>query len=200
VNGVFELFSGRANAFEERDITALQRLSDMIQTAIQHSEASERAGQELAASGDDVLAEECEDVAPQSHVQSTEEILESTSGEQVERATPVADETVAQPKVRPAAPILQNEVPVVGANEPPAVSEEPLAAGLGQIKLCESCGFPISESRTLCLDCESHQVGGGEGDAISQYPNERSWIASNKYLIGIVLMVVATAIVLLYFR
>ena len=49
VNGVFELFSGRAYAFEERDITALQRLAEMIQTALEHADAAQRAEQEIAA-------------------------------------------------------------------------------------------------------------------------------------------------------
>src|SRR5437899_11359616 len=43
VNGVFELFSGRAYAFGERDIIALERLAEMIQTALEHAEAARRA-------------------------------------------------------------------------------------------------------------------------------------------------------------
>jgi len=34
VLGVFELFSGKAKAFGERDLTALQRLGEMVQTAV----------------------------------------------------------------------------------------------------------------------------------------------------------------------
>jgi len=34
VLGVFELFSGKAQAFGERDLTALQRLGEMVQTAV----------------------------------------------------------------------------------------------------------------------------------------------------------------------
>ena len=34
VLGVFELFSGKAKAFGERDLTALQRLSEMVETAV----------------------------------------------------------------------------------------------------------------------------------------------------------------------
>src|SRR5713101_1359469 len=46
-NGVFELLSGRAYAFEERDITALERLGEMIQTAVEHAEAAKRAQKEI---------------------------------------------------------------------------------------------------------------------------------------------------------
>jgi hypothetical protein len=41
VLGVFELFSGKAHAFEPRDISALQRLSEMVETAVKHAVAAE---------------------------------------------------------------------------------------------------------------------------------------------------------------
>src|SRR5882724_532859 len=45
VYGVFELLAGRPRAFEERDYIALQRLSEMIQTALEHAETARRAEQ-----------------------------------------------------------------------------------------------------------------------------------------------------------
>jgi hypothetical protein len=41
VLGVFELFSGKANAFGERDLSALQRLSEMVETAVKLARAAE---------------------------------------------------------------------------------------------------------------------------------------------------------------
>src|SRR5271169_6094673 len=41
VLGVFELFSGKAHAFEERDLSALQRLSEMVETAVKHAVATQ---------------------------------------------------------------------------------------------------------------------------------------------------------------
>src|SRR5579859_8178752 len=40
VLGVFELFSGRANAFGERDVSAVQRLSEMVETAVRLAQAT----------------------------------------------------------------------------------------------------------------------------------------------------------------
>src|SRR6185369_3797728 len=40
VNGVFELLSDRPAAFEERDISALERLGEMVQTALEHATAA----------------------------------------------------------------------------------------------------------------------------------------------------------------
>src|ERR1700690_4424145 len=47
VYGVFELLSGKPRAFEERDLVALQRLAEMIETAVEHAEAARRAEKEL---------------------------------------------------------------------------------------------------------------------------------------------------------
>jgi hypothetical protein len=41
VLGVFELFSGKVNAFGERDLSALQRLSEMVETAVKLARAAE---------------------------------------------------------------------------------------------------------------------------------------------------------------
>src|SRR5260370_36828592 len=49
VLGVFELFSGRPKAFDERDLSALQRLGEMVETAVQHARAASLAvGTEVA--------------------------------------------------------------------------------------------------------------------------------------------------------
>src|SRR2546425_2783158 len=59
-NGVFELLSGRAYAFEERDITALERLGEMIQTALEHAEAVSRTQKEIAAKKETVTSDSAE--------------------------------------------------------------------------------------------------------------------------------------------
>ena len=56
VNGVFELFSGRPYAFEERDVVALERMAGLIQTAVEHADAAKRAEKEIA--GETIVAEE----------------------------------------------------------------------------------------------------------------------------------------------
>jgi len=72
VLGVFELFSGRVNAFGERDLSALQRLSEMVETAVRLARAAESIPQiatdapAVAASGDELDEEilEVETEAP----------------------------------------------------------------------------------------------------------------------------------------
>jgi len=47
VLGVFELFSGQANAFGERDLSALRRLSEMVETAVRLAQAAETLPDQL---------------------------------------------------------------------------------------------------------------------------------------------------------
>src|SRR5258708_30880368 len=47
VLGVFELFSGKTNAFEERDLSALQRLGDMVETAVKLAHAAQNLPPEV---------------------------------------------------------------------------------------------------------------------------------------------------------
>src|ERR1700686_5801651 len=51
VVGVFELFSGKVNAFGERDLSAVQRLSEMVETAVRLAEATENLPEGLRTSG-----------------------------------------------------------------------------------------------------------------------------------------------------
>jgi hypothetical protein len=49
VLGVFELFSGKANAFGERDLSAVQRLSEMVETAVKVALAAQMLPQQPVA-------------------------------------------------------------------------------------------------------------------------------------------------------
>jgi GAF domain-containing protein len=49
VLGVFELFSGEVNAFGERDLSAVQRLSAMVEAAVRLAEAAENLPEQLRA-------------------------------------------------------------------------------------------------------------------------------------------------------
>ncbi|HET6176474.1 MAG TPA: GAF domain-containing protein [Candidatus Sulfotelmatobacter sp.] len=51
VLGVFELFSGKVNAFCERDLSTLQRLSEMVETAVKLARAAETVTGTIVAEG-----------------------------------------------------------------------------------------------------------------------------------------------------
>lgn len=48
VVGVFELLAGSANVFEERDVTALERLGEMVETALEHAAAAKQTSEDLS--------------------------------------------------------------------------------------------------------------------------------------------------------
>jgi hypothetical protein len=51
VLGVFELFSGKVNAFGERDLTALKRLSELVETAVKLARVTEQLPEQLLGEG-----------------------------------------------------------------------------------------------------------------------------------------------------
>ena len=65
VLGVFELFSGRVNAFGERDLSAVQRLSEMVETAVRLAEAAEQLPERLKDLGEIVVSPVQQAGAPQ---------------------------------------------------------------------------------------------------------------------------------------
>ncbi len=68
----------------------------------------------------------------------------------------------------------------------------------GNLRRCETCGFPVSEGRRLCLDCEAASPDAiASVDSAPEFfggldePNP-SWVRSHLYLIGAGLITVAT--------
>ena len=127
VLGVFELFSGKANAFGERDLSAVQRLTEMVQTAVRLAKAAEAllptlstvqtppaadvagmtqaAGVEAAAGveedilSDDILEveTEVEAIGAPVKVQEPAPVLEPIAAEPVLAASFVAEPVAAEP-------------------------------------------------------------------------------------------------------
>jgi putative methionine-R-sulfoxide reductase with GAF domain len=100
------------------------------------------------------------------------------------------------------APESQSESqPCEGAE--PLDRESPATQVIDAVGICQACGFPISEGRTFCLDCEEsshHQQSDSAAPAfLSQLAREesQSWFESHFYILGTLLMVLLTVVVLL---
>jgi putative methionine-R-sulfoxide reductase with GAF domain len=147
IRGLFELFSDHAYAFEERDLVALERMAELTLTALD-------------------LAEQRRKSAPAPRLDppkfDPEKTAESTmaNGAPPASATPLNDPLgipdrpeSTEPTVFPAEP-----PPVTSLSaEPPAIEPVPaltVPEAMLRVQKCASCGFPVSEGRTLCLDCE----------------------------------------------
>jgi len=144
VLGVFELFSGKANAFGERDLSALQRLSEMVETAVKLARAAESVPQRLKAdvvsvaerADEEIL--DPENVAPQSFApetlasQAAEFLSDEDLDAEIVDAAPSVEVVELRAlevtnKVAPeAAPITSSKsVPEVSAASAPQITPKP---------------------------------------------------------------------------
>ena len=184
VLGVFELFSGKPHAFKERDISALQRLSEMVETAVKHAvaaqtvhavEAPARAEPQPPADGMVVETARVESPAVVAH--------EDFAPPPPVIALPPKDIQTPEPvKLEPIQPELETKP------EPAAISKKPLfwsaamqtpsgaAASesaksiavpsvLRNLQKCQACGFPVSQGRKFCVECEEKQWSGQRAPA-----------------------------------
>jgi putative methionine-R-sulfoxide reductase with GAF domain len=208
VIGVFELLADRANAFEERDVTALERLAEMVQTGIEHADAAKRAVQEIAAKSEQVVEQQkaVEPAIAPAEVASTEPILIEPILPEATAADPIPTE-----KEKAAAAVSVAPVPTTKPEGAPASMAEQVEVirpqVLDKIGKCEACGFPVSEGRTLCLDCEAARLSGESPAPLAggQPPaflakfetrKEQGWLGSHIYTIGTVLIVILTVVLL----
>ncbi len=179
VIGVFELLADRANAFEQRDVTALERLAVMVQTGLEHADAAKRALLEIAAKSD-------------------------TAEAQQKASTPAPT-----PKEEKGASAAVASVPATEPRNTAAFKPDQPARPqeLDKIGKCEACGFPVSEGRTLCLDCEAARLSGDSPAPLAstqapaflskfETPKKQGWLGAHIYTIGTVLIVVLTIVLL----
>ena len=211
VLGVFELFSAKPHAFGERDLSALQRLSEMVETAVKYAvaaHAAPAAPEQPAVREEQSLADEIKlevetvtspaipaapdllsaptDTAkalPQPEVQKIEDV--KTEPLQTELETPELEKTAPQEATQEAALSTTDVLPAppssglatapgpapkkqsfwsaaTQAPLPPAPAAEstPVPAILRNLQKCQACGFPVSQGRTFCVECEDKQWRG----------------------------------------
>ena len=144
VLGVFELFSGKVNAFGDRDLSALQRLSEMVETAVKLARAAERFAvkidvpvAESAASDDDILGEEILDVQESVQESAREPVLEAATPGFTEPLKPASSTAAAPeeeenllPALEQLSPALESKPPSENAKAPalPAIAATPKVA------------------------------------------------------------------------
>lgn len=199
VYGVFELLSGRPRAFEERDFVALNRLAEMIQTAVEHAEAAKRAETDLGQPAVTMAvstATPLPEIAPAPAPEAPVEIPAKISGK-LEPAVV----TVEVPETIAASPSIE-DIPELAAISPEAEPTSTIA--FGNLRRCETCGFPVSEGRRLCLDCEAATPGAvASVDSAPEFfgelgESQTSWVRSHAYLIATGLIAAATIALLLW--
>jgi uncharacterized Zn finger protein (UPF0148 family) len=186
VLGIFELLSGKPRAFDERDLSALLRLSEMVEAAVKHALPAQ-----IAPSLHDVAVAESQPLEAERVVeeeintpQPEPVVLEPLAPEplvtQPLTASAVSSEpapALAPPAVPPqeTPPAKEIAEPAAGkkplfwsaalraqGSEPPKQNAESSAVPpvLRNFQKCQACGFPVSQGRTFCVECEEKQWRG----------------------------------------
>ncbi len=222
VRGLFELFSDHAYAFEERDLIALERMAELTRTALDLAEKTTIVMPPRPAEGDTATA-----VAPKPAVEppqasdnskqaisanSEPAAVQSSAANEVPFPPAGSASTTTERKALIANPFAEN--PVATAL-PVSVAPQvfPVPEAMQRIQKCSSCGFPVSEGRTLCVDCEekkrrhpgpeelmpaefvpSFGVTGAEG------PVKESWLANHVNLLAILVVILSILVAVVVFR
>jgi putative methionine-R-sulfoxide reductase with GAF domain len=211
VRGLFELFSDHAYAFEERDLIALERMADLTRTALDLSEKREISVVVSPGAGTPQPAEPAAAAAPNPSLVETLLAASSSFPEpapsQQEQEVPIAPAPIAPE-------ISESTLPHLTIEEPPAEPEftpAPVPEAMLRVQKCASCGFPVSEGRSLCVDCERkqpHQSGSTEimpaeyvpAFLTSQKPVDESWLANHVNLLAVAVLILSIVVAVVVFR
>jgi putative methionine-R-sulfoxide reductase with GAF domain len=196
VYGVFELIADRPRAFEERDLVALERLAEMIQTAVEHAEAAKRV--------DKLGGQAALHTVPTDTLKAA--AMSSGGNSELRPKKPAPEpKNEAEVTARPGpdfekAPALTDLAELL---EQTSRSASTTPIEYGNLRTCEACGFPVSEGRKLCLDCEAANPDANPATEAPEFFSElsdtnASWLRSHLYLIATLLVVAATIAVLVW--
>lgn len=187
VRGLFELFSDHPYAFEERDLIALERMADLTLTALDLAEQRQNFGpasapeREPGKPVDPPAAGSAQAVAAiRIDNSTTPEFVEPTVLP-VESPALLAEPPVvrAEPQSFPGQPAVPPAEPSVDLTPEPVLKPVPASVpeAMLRVQKCASCGFPVSEGRTLCLDCEKKDT---EKTAFEKKQREQQQIEQQK--------------------
>jgi GAF domain len=165
VLGVFELFSGQANAFGDRDVAALERLAEMVETAAGFARPTHLpdppVGAEPQASEPSIPAQTIPDLHNAESAVNSVEPLPADPPPTADLAETVPAPAPASKPLLWSATTAENDAADSDLAEkddgpPPELilDEAALPLALQGLRKCETCGFPVSEGRRLCLDCD----------------------------------------------
>jgi putative methionine-R-sulfoxide reductase with GAF domain/uncharacterized Zn finger protein (UPF0148 family) len=155
VRGLFELFSDHPYAFEERDLVALERMAGLTLTALDLAEQRQTSAPTRR--------------APETPVEPLNErpVPERPAAGTATAAIPLSmaghaprdipGNISANPELAAASVVPSEPAAVSSSSEAAsetAAAPAPLPEAMLRVQKCAACGFPVSEGRTFCLDCE----------------------------------------------
>ncbi len=236
VRGLFELFSDHAYAFEERDLIALERMADLTLTALDLAEQRDGAVP-LAPLVKQPRAKHAERTAaalasPVVTAPNAPQPPPKVSAASIPSATAEARSVSASAEL---ARFHTWQLPAESV-PPPALETNPgaeiaesdsLPDSMLRVQKCASCGFPVSEGRSLCLDCETkkdEKIGRAQGrsEPVSPQPAEsaratateealppflanatpvkESWLSDHVNLLVVIVLILGVLVAIVLFR
>jgi len=204
VRGLFELFSDHAYAFEERDLVALERMAGLSLTALDLAE-KRRVPPVAPPFASAPIADSVPPAAPAIEAPPTESALATPSAV----APQAANEPVLAPAQEPLGPALVHSA--LQQVPPVTPAPAPVPEAMRRVQKCSSCGFPVSEGRALCLDCENKQdrrpesPHSGPAEFVPAFladspPPDQSWLANHVNLLAVLVLVLSIVVFVVVFR
>jgi GAF domain len=203
VIGIFEVFSNKPRAFQERDLLALERMGEMVNTALDQVKSPKANIPPLGRHAATVQPPAAFPESAGSSTSSEENLMSGTPTTGVPQGA--LPETVVQDALQLDRALLSGTNAELEAPQP-----QTLLTAISGIGTCAACGFPVSGGRKLCLDCEAAkqqpaQATSSEAPAFlagleAEKTGFKYWIISHRYLLGTIAMAAATVLVLLLHR
>jgi hypothetical protein len=93
----------------------------------------------------------------------------------------------------------------------PETSPIPVPEAMRRVQKCASCGFPVSEGRTLCVDCENKRhlqpesVEAAPDEPVpaflaSSKPPSESWLANHVNVLAVIVLILSIVVAVVVFR
>ncbi|HZQ17196.1 MAG TPA: hypothetical protein VFA90_00630 [Terriglobales bacterium] len=162
--------------FGDEDLQAVSRLAGIVATAIRHMQAAEASR--------DLIMSQSETFGPQGVVSEPA------------RDDPKTEDLTLADANQPSKPIPLLWHAPEGASATTSSATVPEKSNLA-VRLCESCGFPVSPGRKVCMDCEE---GGRIAPALFSGEEPSSWISNHGYTIASLLLPALAAALFYWLR
>jgi outer membrane biosynthesis protein TonB len=168
VLGVFELFSGKAHAFGERDLSAVRRLSEMVEIAVRLAEAAQSLPEKLKNAQETVPAAAAVAAPPAAPLAPTVVPAPAETKEQIldiDIPEPPAVKTAEPAKAAPEAPEVK--APQKQAEIPTAVTDKVPQTVLAAQPAKEPAkpAEPVGEKKALFWSAADSPAEGGKVEA-----------------------------------
>ncbi len=203
VVGIFEIFSAQPHAFHERDLQALERMGEMVNTALDQVKNPKSP---LGTAALDMHSPSPQPKPVSGRTDAATELVNPASPAGQSSTEPVASSLQIPEPQKKADDASTRQVPI-----PSTAPSDPAKPG-PVIGTCASCGFPVSPGRAFCVDCESSipeklsHDSSAQGapafladlaDSNAQSFGVKQWIVAHRYLLGTILVLGGTAALLL---